>query len=373
MAKKTKILVVEDEGISAKYIESYLTQQGYFVSGIVSSGKEAIECSKAVTPDLVLMDIIIKGTMDGIKTAEILKRDFSVPVIYLTAFCDDSTINKALLTEPFGYILKPFEEKDLRIAIEIALYKHKMEMKLRQNQRELEIAYNKLKQTQDNLIKTEKFAAIGRFSSNLAHEIRNPLANISASAQFLAGLSTIDEKIKKHLEVIKRNAEAANRIIKDILEFASPRPLNLKKGNIEKVIESICDMARTRCENQGVIINTKIDGEVPSILLNEQKLGEAFMNFVSNAIEAMPEGGNLNISSFKDNESNEVVMMVRDTGVGISQENLEKIFEPFFTTKEKGTGLGLSLAFRTISAHSGSLHVKSKIKEGTEFEIRFPI
>ncbi len=130
-----KIMVVEDEGIIAQDIKNCLENLGYVVPEVVYTGKEAIEKAEAVHPDLVLMDIVLKGEMDGIETAAEIRNRFSIPIVYLTAYEDDKTLKRAKLTEPLGYILKPFEERYLRSNIEMALYKHKMELKLRENER----------------------------------------------------------------------------------------------------------------------------------------------------------------------------------------------------------------------------------------------
>ncbi len=130
-----KILIVEDESIVALHIENSLKTLGYTVSGIASSGEEAIEKAGNTHPDLVLMDIVLKGEIDGIGAAEHIRDHFDIPVVYLTAFGDENTLQRAKVTEPFGYILKPFKERELYIAIEIALYKHETESKLKRIER----------------------------------------------------------------------------------------------------------------------------------------------------------------------------------------------------------------------------------------------
>lgn len=129
-----QIMIVEDEGIVAKAIQSGLENLGYIVSVIASSGDEAIQKIVKASPDLVLMDIVLKGEMDGVETAEYIRSRFNIPVIYLTAYTDEKTLQRAKMTEPFGYILKPFEENDLYTAIEMALYKHAMEKRVRQSE-----------------------------------------------------------------------------------------------------------------------------------------------------------------------------------------------------------------------------------------------
>jgi DNA-binding LytR/AlgR family response regulator len=138
MAKK-KILVVEDESIVSKDIQQCLEKLGYNVVEAVDTGEKALEMLEKKNPDLVLMDIMLKGDMTGIETAETIKEIYGVPVIYLTAYADRNTLNKAKVTEPYGYILKPFQEIDLHTSIEMALYKHEKE---KEKSREREMLYS---------------------------------------------------------------------------------------------------------------------------------------------------------------------------------------------------------------------------------------
>lgn len=125
-----KVLIVEDEVIVAKHIEGTLIDLGYSVTGIVSSGEEALELARSTAPDIVLMDIMLDGKLDGINAAETIRSRFSLPVIFLTAYSDEKTLQRAKTTKPYGYVLKPFQETDLYTSIEIALYKHGIERKL---------------------------------------------------------------------------------------------------------------------------------------------------------------------------------------------------------------------------------------------------
>jgi len=132
-----QILVVEDEIIIAEDLQIKLIRMGYSVPVLVSSGEDAIKKVKEYNPDLILMDIVIHGNMDGIETVEKIHSMFDIPVIYLTAYADENTLERARITEPFGYLLKPFKERELLITIEMALYKAKMEKKLRENEKTL--------------------------------------------------------------------------------------------------------------------------------------------------------------------------------------------------------------------------------------------
>ncbi len=124
---KSKIMIVEDEWITADDIRMSLQSLGYTVSSVVSSGEEAIQKAEKDKPDLVLMDIMLKGKMDGIEAASQIRSCYNIPIIYLTAYTNETVLERAKITEPFGYIVKPFAKQDLKVAIEMALYKHRVE------------------------------------------------------------------------------------------------------------------------------------------------------------------------------------------------------------------------------------------------------
>jgi PAS domain S-box-containing protein len=146
-----RLLVVEDENIIAMDLKSRLTRLGYVVPALVSSGEEAIQTVEQIRPDLVLMDIVLKGAMDGVQTAEYIRARFDVPVIYLTADLDEEVMQRITLSEPYGYILKPFEDRELQMAIQIAIYKHRVERKLKETFEKVERAKREWESTVDSL------------------------------------------------------------------------------------------------------------------------------------------------------------------------------------------------------------------------------
>ncbi|MCR4438177.1 MAG: response regulator [bacterium] len=131
MDRATRIMIVEDLNITALDLKNRLRKMGYEVAALAGSGEEAIQKAEQVRPDLILMDIRLKGEMDGVEAAERIRQKLDIPVIYLTAHADDSTLQRAMETRPYGYVLKPFGEKELRITIEMALHRHREESKLR--------------------------------------------------------------------------------------------------------------------------------------------------------------------------------------------------------------------------------------------------
>ena len=145
MTSPKSVLIVEDETMIAMAIKRSLGKLAYKVTDIVKSGEEAIQRTRENRPDLVLMDIIIAGEMDGIETAERIRSEFYIPVVFLTAHADQNTLKRAKITEPFGYIVKPFRERDLQISVEMALWKHQMEESRRELTLELQEALAKVK------------------------------------------------------------------------------------------------------------------------------------------------------------------------------------------------------------------------------------
>ena len=141
---QAQILVVEDEYIVAKDIQNTLTNLGYTVPAIAASGEEAIKKAGEMQPDLILMDIVLKGALDGVETANEIKTQLDIPVVYLTAYADDKTLQRAKITEPYGYLIKPFEERELHSTIEMALYKQSMEKRLKDSEQWLSTTLNSI-------------------------------------------------------------------------------------------------------------------------------------------------------------------------------------------------------------------------------------
>lgn len=225
---------------------------------------------------------------------------------------------------------------------------------------------------EDRLFHSERLSGIGQLAAGIAHEIRNPLGNIKAAAQFCLTKYEPDEQIRKHLKIILKNAERVNRVIKDLLNLAKPGEASFKIGCIDKVINSVCGLVGARCFKQDVHLTKKFPRGLPQLLLDEKLLEETFINLVLNALDAMPKGGRLVITAYYDHNAGEIIISFADSGCGISENDLKKVFVPFFTTKKNGTGLGLSLAQQIIELHKGKIHIESK-PYGTEVTVRLPV
>ena len=241
---KAKILVVEDESIVAKDIEKRLKSLGYAVPAVVSSGEEAIKKTAQTHPDLVLMDIKIKGDVDGVEAATQIRARFNIPVVYLTAYSDEKTLERAKITEPLGYILKPFEERELYTAIEIALYRHKMERKLKECQQWLATT---LKSIGDAVIATDTRGLI-TFMNRVAEELTGWKQKDALGKDLIEVFNIINEQtpnfdenlITKVLqEGVVVGLENHTLIARDGTEIPigdSAAPIRDDKGNITGVV-----------------------------------------------------------------------------------------------------------------------------------------
>jgi len=216
-----KVLVVEDEFIVAADLKARLNKMGYKVVGTAASGLEAIEKVWRESPDIVLMDIVLKGDMDGIATAEAIKQGYNIPIIFLTAYADQNTFSKAKLTEPFGYICKPFQEKNLRMAIEVALQRHSIET---QQQQDLIAAQQSQYESLHQLnYQTEEV-------SRTIHELRTPLTTILASIKLLeiSKGQTETELQNKYFRLLKSSSTKLENLIDDILLLAKAERKQLR-------------------------------------------------------------------------------------------------------------------------------------------------
>jgi PAS domain S-box-containing protein len=189
---ETRIMVVEDESITAMGLEKRLTKQGYNVVAVVASGEEAVRRAEETSPDLVLMDIMLEGEMDGVEAAGRIASRLDIPIIYLTAYADENTLLRAKITEPFAYLLKPFQERELLITIEMALYKHAMEKKLKRSEQWLAAT---LKCIGDALIATDASGSVA-FMNPVAEELTGWKREDAMNRHVAEVCNIVDEKTR---------------------------------------------------------------------------------------------------------------------------------------------------------------------------------
>ncbi len=226
----------------------------------------------------------------------------------------------------------------------------------------------KVKNIQQELLRSEKFATIGRLASSIAHELRNPLASLKNISYYLIklGAFNIDEKAKQMLELLSIDVARANRIVTDLLDFSRIKKINKTPTRVDDLINNFLDSLDF---GQNIRITRRLEHVVANI--DPDKVKQVLVNIFSNARDAMPEGGDISISTRKVDSS--AVITVADTGNGMDDETLSHIFDPLFSTKNRGLGLSLAIVKEVIELHSGRILVESKKGSGTTFELRLPL
>ena len=476
---KAQILAVEDEPIIARDIQNTLKRLGYEVPTTVPSGEEAVQRVEEINPDLVLMDIMLEGNMDGVEAAGLIRDRFDVPVVYLTSHADEGTLGRVKGTGSYGCILKPFEERELRTTIEIVLRKNKTEREFKQqvatilrsigdgviatdedgyvtfmnpvsegltgydkeeslgkdfseflkiineetrnraenpvmkvmrggalsapgnhtkliakDGKETPIDYSaapirddndnisgtvlvfrditERKVLQQNLVRSEKLAAIGRLAAGVAHEINNPLATIKTSFQIMSN-KLESEVLRDEIKVLTEEVDRIARIVGGLLDFSHPTQTESAQVSLAGVLESdLFTIIKKQLLNKGIQLKVEVSAQLPPIMAPEDRLKQVFMNLIRNAEDAMPEGGGLTIRAKSHREGLEIEFS--DTGSGIPQDEIANVFDPFFSTKGlKGTGLGLSITHGIVRSLGGTIGVSSAVEGGSTFRIILPI
>ncbi|MBW1981535.1 MAG: PAS domain S-box protein [Deltaproteobacteria bacterium] len=224
---------------------------------------------------------------------------------------------------------------------------------------------------QKQLLQADKMASLGTLAAGIAHEIRNPMATINLNTQILLRDLQLDREHQVYMLDIQKEIKKIERIISEILEFSKPKPAHLVETNINEVVQSVHELTRVQLRKHGVAVNLDLAEDLPAVLVDPSQISQVVINLVINAMQAMPEGGNLMVATRLDPDSGRVEMVVKDTGVGIPGENIDKIFDPFFTNKPEGTGLGLAIARQILDKNQATIQLESEVGRGTTFSIQF--
>lgn len=224
--------------------------------------------------------------------------------------------------------------------------------------------------------KAERLASLGTMAAGIAHEIKNPLVSIKTLAQLLPEKSSDPEFRNEFSQLAIKEIERIDSLVKGLLSLAKPSPPKLEPTDVNSVLDETLVPMTIRMEEGGIRLKKVYETHLPLVMADSYQLKQVFSNILINSIQATPEGGSINIITSWQKESGDknghVEIKISDTGVGISQEELDKIFNPFFTTKYEGVGLGLTICHRIIEDHQGSIQVESKEGTGTTFTISLP-
>jgi signal transduction histidine kinase len=229
-----------------------------------------------------------------------------------------------------------------------------------------------LRKTEAQLIRSDKLAALGQLAAGIAHEIRNPLTSINILIHSLTENYLAGDSHREDLKVIEEEINRINEIVDQFLRFAKPAPPLFAKAEVLPIFEETLQLLRPQIEKHRIHVQKEFQ-PLPPILMDREQMKQAILNLLLNAVQAMPTGGQLALKGHAPEGNRWVQLSIRDSGVGIPAEDINKLFDPFFSTKEGGVGLGLSITHRIIDQHDGKIEVESAPGKGTLFTIWLPV
>jgi signal transduction histidine kinase len=397
-----RILIVEDERIVALHLRQQLTRLGYVVVGAASSGRQALKLITELQPDVVLMDIHIDGDIDGIATAMQVPEEMQVPVVYLTAYSEEATLERARATKPYGYLLKPFSEREMHAVVQMVLERRRADTAVLDSRKRLQQRLNERtdalagaiddleEQTARRLAaeaafhQAQKMEAIGQLTGGIAHDFNNMLMVISGSLDMIRGHPSDATRVADLADAGLKGVERCRHLITQLLVFARRQVLRPETVYPNQLITEFAPLI-DHALGEGVELVLRLDAEVPPSQLDPTQLQAAILNLVVNAHDALPGSGRVTVETSKVEivaATSDgvplglyVVVAVSDNGSGIPPENLPRVCDPFFTTKDaaRSSGLGLSQVYGFIKESGGQVKIDSQVGAGTTVTLYLPI
>ncbi|BAY63014.1 response regulator receiver sensor signal transduction histidine kinase [Calothrix brevissima NIES-22] len=429
-SKTNSILIVDDNNNNIRVLFEILHNSGFQVS-VVKSGEMALEKVPSIQPDLILLDVMMPG-IDGFETCSRLKANENtkdIPIIFMTALTELENKIKGLQLGAVDYITKPIhvEEVLARVNVHLSLINTQNNLleeisERREAEAKLQQTLNELKQTQTQLIQSEKMSSLGQMVAGIAHEINNPInfiyGNINYVNEYTNNLLTIIniyqqiypdyhpelaaiaeeidlefivDDLQRLLPSMKMGAERIRNIVLSLRNFSRIDEAEFKAVDIHQGIESTLMILQYRLNDKPehpAIEVIRDYSKLPLVECYAGQLNQVFMNILINAIEALEANNNqpesqqrkansqqIKIRTFLDN-SQQITIAIADNGLGIPEDVKNRIFDPFFTTKAvgQGTGLGLAISYQIITQkHGGTLECNSIPGQGSEFMIKIPV
>lgn len=324
------------------------------VLALTALEKRPYNITDAYSDPLVPRDIYETLKAKAFATAPLVAKDRAIGVILV-----DNLFNQRPITDRDIKFLCMFAHQ-AALAIENAIIHSNLETMNRD-----------MRAMQEQLVQSEKMAALGTMMAEITHEIRNPLVSIGGFARRLASKIENGEG-KKYLDIILSEVARLEGIIHDNLAYIRDITPQTREADINALIADVIELYDEELIQRGIRLEQNLSRELPLVLMDPQQIKQAIINLVTNAIDAMPNGGTLSISTRDSQDAREVVVAIADTGYGISAEAIHNIFNPYYTTKARGTGLGLPIAHRIIRAHKGRIEVRNRESGGAIFIITLP-
>jgi signal transduction histidine kinase len=375
------ILVADDEPDMLRFLKSQLSLHYRVLEAV--DGQQAIEKASQFLPDVILLDMMMPEK-DGLQACREIREHTptaSIPIILLTARADEETKLAALSAGASDFLTKPFSTTELHVRIKNLVESHQYQRKVSKQNQVLESTIEQLKETETQLVQTEKLASLGRMSAGIIHEINNPL-NFATTGLFTLrnkGKYLAPEQQEEYADILKDVEEGINRvktIVSDLRTFTHPETESRDQVDVPEVVASALRFLSAEWKDK-VRIEQKL-AEHQTVWANENMLIQALLNLLQNSIDA------LKAKSFEKEqptiwiegrlERDKSLLVVRDNGTGIGEEHLNKIFDPFYTTKEVGEGMGLGLAIchRIVRDCEGRISVRTEPGKFCEFTLEFP-
>ncbi len=250
-------------------------------------------------------------------------------------------------------------------------------LELEETQQELRARIAAQREAEARLVQAAKLVAVGEMAAGIAHELNNPLTSVVGFTELSLESLPIDSPVRNDLELVLREANRARSVVRRLLDFARQREAVRIRADLNEIVDDVVALTKHLLLTSGVELRLNLEPGLPWALIDRNQIKQVLINLVNNALYAMPGGGVLAIETRQSTRHGApfLALSVRDSGVGISAENLERIFEPFFTTRgdQGGTGLGLSVTYGIVTEHGGTIEVESRENEGSVFTVLFPM
>jgi two-component system, sensor histidine kinase and response regulator len=367
-----RVLVVEDDGVLALDLAETLDDLGYTVAGTAKRGEEAIELARRLHPQLILMDVGLAGDIDGIAAAEAIRDEHDVPVVFLTAHADDDTLHRATRSDASAFVVKPFKAPDLRCVIEIALHKHATDVRLRENERSLELTLQ-----QRTAALEAANSELEAFNYSVAHDLRAPLRGIDSFSRLLVERHSqqLDDEGLTYLDRVRSAAGRMSQLIDALLSLAQIgrgqlQPIDL---DFSYLVQSVASEIAAANPERGVAVaiapGMRAYGDPRLLRVVVANLLENAWKFTARRQQPVVEVGLRKKTELP-------TYFVRDNGAGFDPAYASRLFGAFQRLHADrdfpGTGIGLAIVQRVIARHGGAVWAESKPEQGATFYFSLP-
>ena len=365
-----KIMIVEDNTTVAEDCCDCLVNLGYDVVSIVASGEEAIVRAEEERPNVVVMDVHLRDKMDGIDAAEEIYSRFKIPVVFLSAYSDRKLLERAKRVGSFGYMIKPFNERELAAMLEMALYRVKVDSERRQ--------------LEDCLQQAHKVESVGTLAGGIAHQFNNALCVITGNIDLLEMNLPGDENVVGCANEIKASVSRMTQLTSQLLAYAGGGKYQVAKVSLSAFIKDALPLIRSIIDS-AIEIDSDLADDILDVEADLAQLQMLLSSIMINASEALEGKGHIRVAcsnviitneTVKDfpglEPGNYVSLTITDDGKGMDVITKERIFEPFFTSKFQGRGLGMAAAYGIVRSHNGWITVDSKPGQGTVVKVYLP-